>query len=96
MIFSYFLQIFSIDVLYVRCTAVDPSDKTHIKMKAQARQRGFKKLNYMFILYQIILRFVKSIEKKILRCCLRRRYLDLHDKSFHMDPLLPFPPYLKR
>lgn len=81
--------------LYVRCTAIDPSDKTSEKKKRGAKDKGFSKLNYGFILSQMVLRFFRRLEKKILRHCIRRRYLEPWKTSIHMEPLLPFPLVVK-
>ncbi|KAJ8623575.1 hypothetical protein MRB53_032104 [Persea americana] len=86
---------FSVVLLYIRCTAIDPSDRTSKKKKRGTKAKGFLKLNYGFILNQMILRFFRRLEKKILRHYIRRRYLDPWKTSIHMEPLLPFPLVMK-
>ncbi|PON43240.1 Zinc finger, DHHC-type, palmitoyltransferase [Parasponia andersonii] len=84
----------SVIFLFVRCTAIDPTDKTGLKKK-RAKSKKMK-LNYGFILGQIVLRFFRRLEKKILRSFIRRKYLDpWNTSSDHMDPFLPFPLVLK-
>ncbi|XP_068663143.1 protein S-acyltransferase 18 [Aristolochia californica] len=82
---------FSVMVLFVRCTAIDPSDKIYLKKKRRKKAGGFSKLNYGFILSQIVIRFVKRMEKKILKCFIRRRYLEPWKNNVQIEPLLPFP-----
>ncbi|PKA63036.1 putative S-acyltransferase [Apostasia shenzhenica] len=82
---------FSVAVLYLRCTAIDPSDRTRITKKRGAKRGGLPKLNYRSILQRVAVRFVRKIEYKILKHCLRRNYLDPWSNNVQMDPLLPFP-----
>ncbi|XP_074559519.1 protein S-acyltransferase 18 [Curcuma longa] len=82
---------FSVAVLYTRCTATDPSDKTSAKKRKRAKSGGLPKLNYKFILWQVVVRFFKRVESKILRCCIRRKYMDPWHGSIQMEPLLSFP-----
>ncbi|XP_042405533.1 protein S-acyltransferase 18-like [Zingiber officinale] len=82
---------FSVAVLYMRCTATDPSDKTSAKKRKRAKSGGLPKLNYKFILWQVVVRFFKRVESKILRCCIRRKYMDPWHGSIQMEPLLSFP-----
>ncbi|XP_068659290.1 protein S-acyltransferase 18-like [Aristolochia californica] len=82
---------FSVMVLFVRCTAIDPSDKTYLKKKRRKKARGFSKLNYGLILRHIVVRFVRRMEKKILKCFIRRRYVEPWKTNVQMEPLLPFP-----
>ncbi|KAL6008876.1 hypothetical protein ACLOJK_022102 [Asimina triloba] len=81
---------FSVMFLYIRCTAINPSDKTSSRKKRLKSVR-FRKLNYWFILSHIVARFFRRWEKKILRHCIRRTYLDPWKTSIQMEPLLPFP-----
>ncbi|WOK95212.1 hypothetical protein Cni_G03919 [Canna indica] len=82
----------SVAVLYTRCTAIDPSDKTSANKRKRAKSRGrLPKLNYKFILWQVLLRFFRKVEKKILKCCIRRKYLDSWHGNIQMEPLLSFP-----
>lgn len=83
---------FSVIFLYVRCTAIDPSDRTNSKWKKRGKLRGITKLNYKFILTQIIVRTVRKLEHKILKCCIRRKYLDPWSNNIQMDLILPFSP----
>lgn len=54
-----------------------------------------RKLNYGFILGQIVLRFFRRLERKILVKFIRRKYLDPWNASMQAEPLLPFPLVLK-
>lgn len=81
--------------LFVRCTAIDPTDKSSSRKKKRGRSisKGIVKLNYGFILGQIVLRFFRRLERKILRRVIRRQYFDpwnLHNAQVE-QPLLPFP-----
>lgn len=91
-----FLQAFSAALLFVRCTAIDPSDRTYRDKKRKAGKNGgmcrSRKLNYKFIIYQIAVRFIRKMEYWILRSCIRRRYLDpWRAAAPPIEPLLPFP-----
>ena len=82
-------------VLFVRCTATNPSSKnnTH-KRKVKYKAKIVKKLNYGFILKQMIIRCFRRVERKILKSCIRRKYLvDPRIANGHvlLDPLIPFP-----
>ncbi|XP_059659282.1 protein S-acyltransferase 18 [Cornus florida] len=82
--------------LFVRCTATDPTDKTSFrKKKRKIKSNGFPKLNYGFILGQIVMRFFRRLERKILTTCIRRKYLDPLKTHAQMEPLLPFPLVMK-
>lgn len=82
--------------LFIRSTAIDPTDKTRFKKKRKkAKSNGFTKLNYGFILWQIIVRFFRRVEKKILRTFIRRKYLDPLQTNTQLEPLIPFPLVLK-
>ncbi|XP_039114362.1 protein S-acyltransferase 18 isoform X1 [Dioscorea cayenensis subsp. rotundata] len=87
---------FSAALLFVRCTAIDPSDRTYRDKKRKAGKNGgmcrSRKLNYKFIIYQIAVRFIRKMEYWILRSCIRRRYLDpWRAAAPPIEPLLPFP-----
>ncbi|XP_015891778.2 protein S-acyltransferase 18 [Ziziphus jujuba] len=83
----------SVMFLFIRCTAIDPTDKTSSRKKNKKRK---SKLNYGFIIGQIVLRLFRRVERKILKCLIRRKYLDpWKSSSDHLDPLLPFPLVLK-
>lgn len=89
---SYHFQVLSVMFLFIRCTAIDPTDKTGSRKKNKPKY----KLNYGFIVGQIVLRFFRRVERKILRSLIRRKYLDPWKSSAdHLDPLLPFPLVLK-
>ncbi|GAB2301987.1 hypothetical protein Dimus_036093 [Dionaea muscipula] len=82
----------SVMLLFIRCTAIDPSDKTRFPKKRKSKCEGCsKKLNYGFIIGQLINRCFKRMERKILRICIRRSYLDPWMTYTRMEPLLPFP-----
>ncbi|KAJ6710155.1 PROTEIN S-ACYLTRANSFERASE 18 [Salix koriyanagi] len=85
----------SVMFLFVRCTAIDPTDKTRFRNKKRAKSDGFPKLNYGFILNQIIMRFFRRMERKILKTFIRRKYLDPLKANTQMEPLLPFPLVMK-
>ncbi|PKU78050.1 putative S-acyltransferase [Dendrobium catenatum] len=81
---------FSVIVLYIRCTAINPSDRTASRMERGAKSHGISKFNYKSIIRQIISRIVRKIEHKILKCCIRRKYLDPRNNNVQMDTILPF------
>ncbi|KAJ0976485.1 hypothetical protein J5N97_018450 [Dioscorea zingiberensis] len=86
----------SVALLFVRCTGIDPSDRTARDKKRKAARSGgigcSGKLNYKFIIYQIAGRLIRKMEYWILRSCIRRRYLDPWKAvAPPMEPLLPFP-----
>ncbi|XP_021664680.2 protein S-acyltransferase 18 [Hevea brasiliensis] len=85
----------SVMLLSIRCTAIDPTDKTSFKKKKKAKSNGLQKFNYWFIMSQIVVRFFRRLERKILRTFIRRKYLDPLKTSAQMEPLLPFPLVLK-
>ncbi|KAI3679125.1 hypothetical protein L6452_38434 [Arctium lappa] len=81
--------------LFVRCTAIDPSDKTNVKRKNKKKSMSNSQLNYGFILGRIVMRIFTRIERKILRKFIRRKYLDPLSTTAQMEPLLPFPLVIK-
>lgn len=85
----------SVMILFIRCTAINPTDKTSFNKKRKNKPKGITKLNYGYIFGQIIVRFFKRVERKILRSCIRRKYLDPLKTSAQMEPLLPFPLVIK-
>ncbi|XP_050236951.1 protein S-acyltransferase 18 [Mercurialis annua] len=85
----------SVMFLFVRCTAIDTTDRTSFRKKKSAKSNGVLKLNYGFILSQIVIRFFRRLERKILRTFIRRKYLDPLKTHAQMEPLLPFPLVLK-
>ncbi|XP_022759641.1 protein S-acyltransferase 18-like isoform X1 [Durio zibethinus] len=85
----------SVMFLFIRCTAIDPTDKTSSRKKKRGKSKGIFKLNYGFLLTQIVVRFFRRLEKKILRTFIRRKYLDPWKTNVQMEPLLPFPLVMK-
>ncbi|XVE77392.1 hypothetical protein DITRI_Ditri13aG0058800 [Diplodiscus trichospermus] len=90
----------SVMFLFIRCTIIDPTDKTSSrkkkkKKKKKGKSKGTLKLNYGFILTQIVVRFFRRLEKKFLRTFIRRKYLDPWKTNVQMEPLLPFPLVMK-
>lgn len=88
----------SVMFLFIRCTATDPTDKTSFKKKKKKKRgskggrKGYPELNHWFILGQIMIRFLRRVERKILRTFVRRSYLDpWKTSSAHLEPLVPFP-----
>ena len=83
-------------LLFIRCVAIDPSDKIRFRFRKKKKKGngiGLAKLNYGHILRRILSRFFKRIERKILRTFIRRKYLDPWNTSrFQMEQaLIPFP-----
>ncbi|XVF22203.1 hypothetical protein REPUB_Repub12eG0153400 [Reevesia pubescens] len=85
----------SVMFLFIRCTAIDPTDKTSSKKQKRGKSKGILKLNYGFILTQFVVRFFRRLEKKVLRTFIRRKYLDPWKTNIQMEPLLPFPLVMK-
>ncbi|XP_052184621.1 protein S-acyltransferase 18 [Diospyros lotus] len=86
--------------LFMRCAAIDPSDKTRFRKKRRRRSKsnGFLKLNYGFVLGQIVRRFFRRLEREILRAFIRRKYLDSGLTSGQVESTwlpLPFPLVMK-
>ncbi|CAN1356287.1 hypothetical protein LINPERPRIM_LOCUS43959 [Linum perenne] len=85
--------------LFIRCTAIDPSDRTSSakKKRKQRGARSISNLRFGFILGEMVKRVFRRMEKKILRTFIRRKYyLDpLKMAVNQMDPLLPFPLVMK-
>lgn len=82
----------SVMILFIRCTAIDPSDKTryhHKRRKVQSK--ACSKLNYGFLFGQLIIRAFRRMERKILKTCIKRKYLDPRITHHHLEPLLPYP-----
>uniref|UniRef100_A0A0E0ML53 S-acyltransferase n=1 Tax=Oryza punctata TaxID=4537 RepID=A0A0E0ML53_ORYPU len=90
--------------LYVRCTAVDPSDRTHAKKMKRRRQlararsgRGggggggrLPRLRYGYILWRYVVRLLRRVEVRVMNRWVRRSYLEQWNSSVQLDPMLPF------
>ncbi|KAM7274590.1 hypothetical protein ACFE04_016456 [Oxalis oulophora] len=89
----YSFVAFSVMFLFIRCTAIDPSDKTSVKKKKKKKRKsnGFPKLNYKFILSQFVVRLFRRLERKMLKSFIRRKYFDPLKATAQLEPLLPFP-----
>ncbi|RZS18299.1 hypothetical protein BHM03_00050540 [Ensete ventricosum] len=87
----FFFTALSVAILYSRCTAIDPSDRTAAKKRKRSKSGGLPKLNYRFMLWQVVVRFFRKVEGRILRRCIRRKYLDPWHSNVQMQPLLSFP-----
>lgn len=86
----------SVIALFVRCTAIDPTDKTSAKKRRRAKSKGvLMKLRVKVVLSQVVVRFFRRLERKILRNFIRRTYLDPWKSSVQLEPLLPFPLVMK-
>ncbi|GMN52183.1 hypothetical protein TIFTF001_021329 [Ficus carica] len=89
----------SVMLLFIRCTGIDPSDKTGIRKNKKKKNKPTKsrkmKLNYWAILSEIVVRLFRRVERKMLRRLIRRKYLDLSASDPSVDPFLPFPLLLK-
>lgn len=91
----------SVMVVFIRCTATDPSakdmhnqKKRRVKSNTISKAKKLTKLNYGFIMKQMIMRGFRRMERKILKTCIRRKYLldpRITHENVHLDPLLPFP-----
>lgn len=76
-------QVISVVILFTRCTAIDPSDRTAMKRKG--------KRNSQTVLTQLMVRFLKRIESKIMKRCIRRKYLNPSiTANIQFEPLVPF------
>ncbi|KAI5674849.1 hypothetical protein M9H77_05799 [Catharanthus roseus] len=91
-------------LLFIRCTAIDPTDKTRFRFRKKKKQQksinsySFSKLNYGLIIGQLLARFFRRIERKFLRTCIRRKYVMLDSSKTitpPMEPLLPLPLLVK-
>ncbi|KAG2628679.1 protein S-acyltransferase 18-like isoform X1 [Panicum virgatum] len=86
--------------LYVRCTAVDPSDWTEAKKDKRKRQlaRGgghggagrLPRLRYGYILWRYAVRLLRRVETWVTNRWVRRSYLEQWNTSVQLDPMLPF------
>nr|GLL33051.1 protein S-acyltransferase 18 [Ipomoea trifida] len=82
---------FSAAFLFIRCAAINPTDRTRFRKKIKGKSTAFSKLNYGALLAQIVMRFFRKVERRILRTCIRRKYLNPWKSSLQMEPLFPFP-----
>lgn len=92
------MQAVSVAMLFIRCAAIDPTDKTRFRFRKKKRKGnyiGFPKLNNWHILGRIFVRLFKRMERRILRTCIRRKYLGLWKSNIQMEPLIPFPLIVK-
>ncbi|KAJ3681303.1 hypothetical protein LUZ60_015792 [Juncus effusus] len=80
----------SVAVLYITCTAIDPSDKTSAKRQKKSN-RKLPKLKYKNILSHVFTRFFWRVENKLFSKFIRRSYLEQWNSNIQLDPLLPFP-----
>ncbi|XP_060217523.1 protein S-acyltransferase 18 isoform X2 [Lycium barbarum] len=81
--------------LFIRCAAIDPTDKTRLRTKRKSTRSGFSNVNYGFVLGQIVVRFLRRIERRVLKTFIRRKYLDPLKSNLHLEPLLTFPLLVK-
>ncbi|OIT07765.1 PREDICTED: protein S-acyltransferase 18 isoform X1 [Nicotiana attenuata] len=81
--------------LFIRCAAIDPTDRTRFRVKKKSNRTGFSNVNYGFVLGQIIVRFIRRIERRVLKTFIRRKYLDPLKSNLHLEPLLIFPLLVK-
>lgn len=81
---------FSVMVLFLRCSAIDPIDKSSLKKsgtKFSGNYSGQKKVQVLLV--QLVVRYVKKMEKKILHSYIRRRYTDPWKTPAEMESCLP-------
>jgi palmitoyltransferase len=93
-------QVVAAAVLYVRCTAVDPSDRMEAKKDKRKRQlaRGgghgstarLPRLRYGYILWRYTVRLLRRLETRVTNRWVRRSYLEQWNTSVQLDPMLPF------
>ncbi|KAH6787534.1 DHHC-type zinc finger family protein [Perilla frutescens var. hirtella] len=86
-------------LLFIRCAATDPSDKTRFrfrkkkkkKAKGNATSMNMVSINYASLFARVLSRFFKRIERRIMKTCIRRKYLDPWNTRIQMEqPLIPF------
>ncbi|VFQ74611.1 unnamed protein product [Cuscuta campestris] len=82
---------FSVAFLFVICAALDPTDRTIYRKKTKGKSTAFRKLNYGFLLAQVVLRVFRKVERKILGTFIRRKYPSLWKSSLLREPLFSFP-----
>ncbi|XP_038892933.1 protein S-acyltransferase 18 [Benincasa hispida] len=85
--------VLSVMFLFIRCTAIDPTDKTSLRKRKKIKSKP--KLNFGFMLEQIVSRRFRNVERKILKTFIRRKYLDPWMSGPQMEPLVPFPLLMK-
>ncbi|CDP17036.1 unnamed protein product [Coffea canephora] len=85
----------SASFLFIRCTAIDPTDKTRYRFRrrkkttVKARTISSNLKFGFFALGHLLARVFRRVERKILRTFIRRKYL-LLDHQQPSVPLLPF------
>ncbi|XP_073158821.1 protein S-acyltransferase 18 [Henckelia pumila] len=92
------VAVVSVALLFLRCAAIDPSDKSRFKFRKKKRKgnfSGFQELNYGYVFRKICVRFFRRMERKIMKTCIRRKYVDPCKASIQLEPLIPFPLVLK-
>ena len=83
-------------ILFMRCTAIDPSDRTGIRRRKGAKKyKKSEQLNLRLMVRQTLQRFSRRLEKKALKFFIKRNYLEPGNGNAPMEPLLPFPLIVK-
>ncbi|KZV57599.1 DHHC-type zinc finger family protein isoform 1 [Dorcoceras hygrometricum] len=88
----------SVALLFLRCAAIDPSDKSRFRFRKKKRKgnfAGFQGLDYGYVFSKICVRFFRRMERKIMKTWIRRKYEDPCKASIQLEPLIPFPLVLK-
>ncbi|XP_073063272.1 protein S-acyltransferase 18 [Primulina eburnea] len=94
------VAVVSVALLFLRCASIDPSDKSRFRFRKKKRKGDFtrfQELNYVYVFSKIFVRFFRRMERKILKTCIRRKYVDPCKASIQiqLEPLIPFPLVLK-
>eukprot|EP01018_Ginkgo_biloba_P010138 Gb_39365 [translate_table: standard] len=82
-------QAFSVMVLFLRCSSIDPTDKSSMKNTGPKSSGGSSGWKVRVILSRLVVRYVKKMERKILHSCIRRRYTDPWKTPAEMESCLP-------